>query len=136
MRAKLVAPGFAALALALASSGASAQTVISRSIGAEPVETTVTQTPTGTIVTRRPVEGGVVQQPAGLPPAIVQGAPPLVATGPDTIDDITTRAVVERAEATRAARSAPARQITTRQVSARIDRADRAAVRSVQRNVT
>jgi hypothetical protein len=43
------------LALALASSAANAQAVISRSIVAEPVETTVTQTPNGTIVTRRPL---------------------------------------------------------------------------------
>src|SRR5437763_245312 len=35
-----------ALAVALAASGASAQTVITRTITAEPVETTVTQTPT------------------------------------------------------------------------------------------
>ena len=44
-----------ALALAAGSTAASAQAVISRSIATEPVETIVTQTPTGTIVTRRPL---------------------------------------------------------------------------------
>jgi hypothetical protein len=106
------------LALALASTAASAQTVVSRSITAEPVETTVTETPTGTIVTRRPL----AQQPAPLvapqlaAQAFVQPtapAPALVETVPNTVNAITTREVVQRAEAERAA---PA--MTTRQVSA------------------
>ena len=113
-----------ALGLALASS-ASAQTVITRSITAEPVETTVTQTPTGTVVTRRPM----AQQPAlvapqptfaaplAVPPALVQPVAPgpaIVETGPNTIDAITTREVVRRAEAER---FAPA--LSTREVAAR-----------------
>jgi hypothetical protein len=107
-----------AFALALASAAASAQTVISRSINAEPVETTVTQTPTGTIVTRRPLAEQTVPlvAPQVAAPAFVQPtAPPpaLVETVPNTVDAITTRAVVRRAEAERAA---PA--MTTRQVSA------------------
>src|SRR4029077_9372224 len=106
------------LALALASTAATAQTVVSRSITAEPVETTVTETPTGMIVTRRPL----AQQPAPLvapqlaAQAFVQPtapAPALVETVPNTVNAITTREVVQRAEAERAA---PA--MTTRQVSA------------------
>src|SRR2546423_1927349 len=105
-----------ALAVALAANSASAQTVITRTITAEPVETTVTQRPTGTVVTRRPVDA-----PAGraLAPAIVQpGTPPsvVVETVPDTVDAITTREVVRRAEVTRVA---PA--LVTRPVSARLE---------------
>ena len=103
-----------ALAVALAASGASAQTVITRTITAEPVETTVTQTPTGTIVTRRPVDAPVA--PA-IAPTVVQPVAPsamVVETVPDTVDAITTREVVRRAEVSRAA---PA--LVTRPVSAR-----------------
>ena len=75
---------------------ASAQTVIQRTITQQPVETTVTQTPAGTILTRRPLGAEVV---------------------PNTIDAITTREVVRRAEVTR---STPrTRELTTRQVSGR-----------------
>jgi len=43
------------LALACGAAGAHAQGVVSRQIDSEPVETVVTQTPTGTVVTRRPL---------------------------------------------------------------------------------
>lgn len=112
---KLAASG---LALALGCATASAQTVISSSISAEPVETTVTQTPTGTIVTRRPLAeqpaplvAPQLAAPALIPPAAP--APALVETAPNTIDAITTREVVQRAKAERAAP-----RLTTRQVSA------------------
>ena len=89
-----------ALGAALAATGAQAQ-VVSRSVSEEPVETIVTQTPNGTVVTRRPLG---------------QAA--------DTVDAITTREVVRRAE------SRPAR-VTTRKTivrkAARLDR-DRPAV--------
>src|SRR5438477_7787095 len=103
-----------AVAVALAANGASAQTVITRSITAEPVETVVTQTPNGTVVTRRPVEAPVARAVA---PAIVQPAVPattVVETVPDTVDAITTREVVRRAEA---ARTSP--RLVTREVAAR-----------------
>ena len=125
----LAASSFA-LAAALAANGANAQTVITRTITTEPVETTVTQTPTGTIVTRRPVQGQVVA-PAIAPaaptmagPAILQPVLPattVVDTVPDTVDAVTTREVVRRAEA---ARAAP--RLTTRQVSGRQDRVSHA----------
>src|SRR2546423_1488790 len=113
-----------ALAVGLVASGASAQTVITRTIITEPVETVVTQTPTGTIVTRRPLEAPVapavgpnIVRP-GLPAAtLVQPIAPtatVVETMPDTVDAITTREAVRRAEVSRAA---PA--LVTRQVSAR-----------------
>ena len=43
------------IAVALGAADAHAQSVISRQIDNEPVETTVTQTPSGTVVTRRPL---------------------------------------------------------------------------------
>ena len=104
MTAKVVsnlAASSLALAMALAAGGASAQTVI-------------TQTPAGTVVTRRPVDAPL---PPAIGPTIVQPGLPaatVAETVPDTVDAITTRAVVRRAEATRAARP-----LVTRQVSAR-----------------
>jgi hypothetical protein len=101
------------LALALAPAVAGAQTVVSRSIAAEPVETVVTQTPTGTIVTRRPVQSEVVPPQPVMPRALVPAiapAPAVVETVPNTVDAITTRAVV---------RSAEVRELVTRPVSAR-----------------
>jgi hypothetical protein len=103
----LVVPSLVALAVALASSGANAQSVISRSVTVEPVETTVTQTPNGTVVTRRPV----------AQPPIVQTGPAIVERDPRSIDSVTTREVVERAAVTEAMR--PVRRTTTRQTSSR-----------------
>jgi hypothetical protein len=114
MTAKLrfLARSATALGIALTATGASAQTVISRTISTQPVETTVTQTPTGTIVTRRPVEGSVgasIVEPA---------APAIVGAAPRRVDAITTQQVDER-------------RMTTRQVSARRDtRTTRAVKRS------
>src|SRR5882724_4714087 len=116
---QLLAPSFVALGLALASTGANAQSVISRSVTVEPVETTVTQTPNGTVVTRRPVEGvegQVVQQPVVQSP-IVRTGPAIVESDPGSIDSVTTREVVERAAVTEAMR--PVRRTTTRQTSSR-----------------
>jgi len=50
-------------ALALGAASAHAQSVI-RQIDNEPVETTVTQTPTGTVITRRPLAPAAVPAPA------------------------------------------------------------------------
>ena len=116
MNAKLMTLAGSSLALAVAlSTAASAQAVISRTITAEPVETVVTQTPAGAIVTRRPVDAAL---PApGVAPTLVEPVAPeptLVETVPDTVDAITTREVVRRAQVTR-----PAPALRTRQVSAR-----------------
>jgi hypothetical protein len=51
-------------ALALGAASAHAQGVITRQIDNEPVETTVTQTPTGTVITRRPIAPAAVPAPA------------------------------------------------------------------------
>jgi len=50
-------------AVALTAASATAQNLITRQIDNEPVETTVTQTPTGTVITRRPIA------PAAVPAA-------------------------------------------------------------------
>ena len=112
---QLFAPSLVALGLALASSGANAQAVISRSVTVEPVETTVTQTPNGTVVTRRPV-GAQIAQPGARPP-IVQTGPAIVESDPGSIDSVTTREVVERAAVTQAMR--PSQRTATRQSSSR-----------------
>lgn len=109
-----VATGLVSLGVALAANGANAQTVISRSVTTQPVETTVTQTPTGTIVTRRPVD---------VQPSVSR--PPVVETVPNEIDTITTREVVQRRDASEASR-----QFATRQVSAH------PAKRTVRRTAT
>jgi Protein of unknown function (DUF1236) len=98
MRASMIVPGVL-LGTALASA-ANAQTVIERTITQEPVETTVAQTPAGTIVTRRPLD--------------VAGETVV----PNTVDAITTREVVRRAETRRPAPRA--RQTVTHSVSARL----------------
>jgi hypothetical protein len=54
-------------AVALGAASAHAQNVITRQIDNEPVETTVTQTPTGTVITRRPIA------PAAVPAAPAYG---------------------------------------------------------------
>jgi len=79
-------------AVALATAGAHAQSVTSRQIDNEPVETTVTQTPAGTVITRRPVAPAAVPAPAYgytrygavapqpyVAPAAVYPAPPAAA---------------------------------------------------------
>lgn len=50
-------------ALALTAASAYAQSVVTRQIDNEPVETTVTQTPTGTVITRRPVAPAAAPAP-------------------------------------------------------------------------
>lgn len=107
MNAKLLTASGLALAVALGASPASAQTVISRTIAPEPVETVVTQSPSGTVVTRRPVEAPIAA------PAIAP-ATTVVETVPDTVDAITTREVVRRAEVTRTAPRLMSRQVSAR----------------------
>jgi hypothetical protein len=105
-----------ALGVALAASAADAQTVISREITTQPVETVVTQGPYGTTITRRPLApaeladsyapGTFVRQPLNLapsyepsfrPPAsipVVTQPSPVVAEEAPEIERVTTRTVV------------------------------------------
>jgi hypothetical protein len=79
------------LALTLGATGAHAQNVISRQIINEPVETTVTETPSGTVITRRPLGAapvapapgiGAVRVERGVVPAREIGAVELQPYGP------------------------------------------------------
>jgi hypothetical protein len=70
----------ATLALALATaSGAAQSQVVTRQIDNEPVETTVVQTPDGTVITRRPLAAAPVESVApaygGYPPPAYRAAP-------------------------------------------------------------
>lgn len=120
-----------ALGVALAASAADAQTVISREITTQPVETIVTQGPYGTTITRRPLApseladtyapGTFVQQPlnlapsydpsfrppAAIPTQVVTQPVPVVAETP-TVERVTTRTVV-RERARTVERPRPAR---------------------------
>lgn len=105
--------------------GAASAQVVSRSISEEPVETTVTQTPDGAIITRRPL-----------------GERTYIETEPDTVDTVTTREVVRRMD-TRPVRMetrpAQTRTTTTRRTVARpaerVVRAERQMVRPAARVV-
>ena len=61
-------------AVALAAASTHAQNVITRQIDNEPVETTVTQTPTGTVITRRPLAPAAVPAAPVAPPVYDYGA--------------------------------------------------------------
>ena len=128
MRAVSILALSAAALGALASSSAQAQ-VISRSISEEPVETIVTQTRNGTVVTRRPLgaEAPFYQAPATTVVEIV----------PNTVDAITTREVVRRVESRPRLETRPVALETRRTVvrkTARVTR-DRPAARVVTRTV-
>ncbi|HEY2135212.1 MAG TPA: hypothetical protein VGH49_04950 [Xanthobacteraceae bacterium] len=66
------------VAFALGGASAHAQSVITRQVVEEPVETTVTQTPTGTVITRRPL--GPTPQVGAV--AIERGVAPIVPAQP------------------------------------------------------
>ena len=106
-----------ALGVALAATAADAQTVISREISTQPVETVVTQGPYGTTITRRPLApaeladtyapGSFVRQqlnlapsyepsfrpPAPVPQVVTQPAPVVAEEGP-AVERVITRTVV------------------------------------------
>jgi Protein of unknown function (DUF1236) len=151
------AVGCLTLGLALVSSAAaSAQTVISRHITHEPVETIVSHGPDGTVITRRPIATGpaaavvpptiaqpTIAQPSWAPATVgtvtTYGAPAMqtIESAPASVDEVTTGQAVRRA-AVQPARSAArtTRQAGTRRsnapVVARTDRTVRhAAVQPV-----
>ena len=69
-------------AVALTAASAHAQNVITRQIDNEPVETTVTQTPTGTVITRRPIAPAAVPAAPVATPVYDYGAYGAVAPQP------------------------------------------------------
>jgi hypothetical protein len=85
------------VAIAIGGTGAYAQSVISRTIDPEPVETTVVQGPNGTVITRRPVAPAV----APLAPAAPLAAEEDVRVGSATYMDETVGAAPPRRATTR-----------------------------------
>jgi hypothetical protein len=71
-----------ACAVALGAASAHAQSVITRQIDNEPVETIVTQTPTGTVITRRPIAPAAVPAAPAATPAYGYGSYGAVAPRP------------------------------------------------------
>src|SRR3954471_12594855 len=107
-----------ALGLAVGAGAADAQTVSSREISTQPVQTVVTQGPYGTTITRRPLApaeladtyapGTFVQQPlnlapsyepsfrppAAIPQVVSQPAPVVAEEAPPAVERVTTRTLV------------------------------------------
>lgn len=74
---RLVLCATAGVAITIGVTGAYAQSVISRTINNEPVETTVVQGPNGTLITRRPLAGPIAPAPVA-PLATLAPAAPVV----------------------------------------------------------
>lgn len=116
MRAKFLVPSLAILGAALGTQ-VNAQSVVTRSITTEPVETVVTRSPAGAVVTRRPVAntpvaGAAIVAPVAPPPYAASSAT-IAYDGDDSIDGVATRAAVQRGGMT------STRQLVTREVAAR-----------------
>lgn len=134
-------------ALALGAASAHAQSVITRQIDNEPVETTVTQTPTGTVITRRPITpaavpaapaygyGTVAPQPYVVPVAPTYPAPAAAATTEldETVGVAPTE--VENVAARRPAATRVSQRTTTRttRVTHRARETTGSAARTVRR---
>lgn len=134
-------------ALALGAASAHAQSVITRQIDNEPVETTVTQTPTGTVITRRPIApaaapaapaygyGTVAPQPYVVPVAPTYPAPAAAATTEldETVGVAPTE--VENVAARRPAATRVSQRTTTRttRVTHRARETTGSAARTVRR---
>ena len=80
-----------ALALVAGAETANAQTVITREITAEPVETIIQRGPTGTVVPRRPLEMTVPRAPVTLRSTTVVDPDETITTGVEPEETITTR---------------------------------------------
>jgi hypothetical protein len=133
-------------ALATLATAAQAQTVISRQIANEPVETVITQGPNGTVVTRRPLGavgettiarpyGTVTTMPLYAPaygPAVTT-TETFVAAEDEPIDATVTRATLTRIPAQR--RTAAARTATRRARAPVVARDDTVARSTTRRGV-
>jgi hypothetical protein len=137
---KFLRPATFGLALALGASSAHAQNVISRQVVQEPVETTVTETPGGTVITRRPLApavGAITIEPGVAPPREIgtvelRAYPPYPpAAAPTYIDETVGAAPAVR---TVTVQSPAATRTTTRVRLVRKTGAARSATRTVQRS--
>jgi len=135
-------------ALALGAASAHAQSVTTRQIDNEPVETTVTQTPTGTVITRRPVApaaipaapaygyGAVAPQPYVVPVAPVYPAPAAAAATTEVRETVSVApSSVQTGTVRRPAEPRVSERATTRttRVSHRARETSGSAARTVRR---
>src|SRR5262245_31147780 len=116
-----------ALALVAGAETANAQTVITREVTTEPVETIIQRGPAGTVITRRPLEMTVPRAPVTLRSTTVVDPDETIATSVEPEETITTTretvgvssrvapAVRRHATRTVAARSAPPRAAVSKQ---------------------
>jgi hypothetical protein len=112
-----------ALALVAGAGAANAQTVITREITEEPVETIIERGPGGTVITRRPLEPTVRRLPVTLPPAPAGTATTEVETiaqSRETVGSATAVRSPVGTVATRRVAAPPARMVSQKQKSTRI----------------
>ena len=127
---KLVHSATFGVALALGAASAHAQNIISRQVDNEPVETIVTQTPNGTVITRRPLASA----PAPLAPAVASTTyvDETVGAAPATPRATTRTRVIHAEPAHHAERSRPVSRTAHRRVAVApplvLDRAQREVV--------
>lgn len=143
MHTVVVRQAAVALALVAGAGAAHAQTVITREITTEPVETIVQRGPGGTVITRRPLEMTVPRLPVTLPADTVATEPvetieqTRVTTGVSTAAapaelaplprHVVQRARVSSARQVTRTRAQPVRQATVRRPESRVTRTARVA---------
>jgi hypothetical protein len=113
-----------ALALVAGAGAANAQTVITREITDEPVETIIERGPGGTVITRRPLEPTVRRLPVTLPPAPLPAGTATtevetIAQSRETVGWATAVRSPVDTVATRRIAAPPARMVSQKQISTR-----------------
>jgi hypothetical protein len=113
-----------ALALVAGAGAANAQTVITREITDEPVETIIERGPGGTVITRRPLEPTVRHLPVTLPPAPLPAGTATtevetIAQSRETVGLATAARSPVDTVATRRVAAPPARMVSQKQISTR-----------------
>ena len=113
-----------ALALVAGAGAANAQTVITREITDEPVETIIERGPGGTVITRRPLEPTVRHLPVTLPPAPLPAGTATtevetIAQSRETVGSATAARSPVDTVATRRVAAPPARMVSQKQISTR-----------------
>lgn len=113
-----------ALALVAGAGAANAQTVITREITDEPVETIIERGPGGTVITRRPLEPTVRRLPVTLPPAPLPAGTATteietIAQSRETVGSATAVRSPVDTVATRRVAAPPGRMVSQKQISTR-----------------
>jgi Protein of unknown function (DUF1236) len=113
-----------ALALVAGAGAANAQTVITREITEEPVETIIERGPGGTVITRRPLEPTVRRLPVTLPPVPLPAGTAItevetIAQSRETVGSAAAVRSPVGTVATRRVAAPPARMVSQKQKSTR-----------------